>query len=65
MQGEAERRSRGRGSEMEKKRKESAAEWVFESNEGQSNQEAEVTWGTGPRLSRTLSGNKSSDELLR
>ena len=29
---------------MEKKRRESAAGWVFESNEGQSNQEAEVTW---------------------
>ena len=29
---------------MEKKRRESTAGWVFESNEGQSNQEAEVTW---------------------
>jgi len=29
---------------VEKKRRESAAGWVFESNEGQSNQEAEVTW---------------------
>ena len=29
---------------MEKKRRESTAGWVFESNEGQSNQQAEVTW---------------------
>ena len=29
---------------MEKKRRESTVGWVFESNEKQSNQEAEVTW---------------------